>query len=332
LSTDTPFRRMPGRRRGVLRRASVWDAGEYLLSVNGTAFSERYRRYYYRDIKAIVVQNGVRLGSAGALLLLILTCLFLIGMATVPGIAPLAKWLWTAPLFVMTWLVYADVARSCRVFVYTAVSSEELPGIFRRSAARRTLPLILEKVYAAQGQFVYNEPLEPETPVVPPAAAPVTKWSAVSRQGLYASLFFWLAALASAAFAFWYSDTLLTPRSLTLAKILFSVSNALAALSGIWALVKFSGVKRVSRLRNVLLAGLLFSFARAYALYFTFAGIRVSKGQLTDTMRLIHWRHGFGTVDCAVSIILGAAGLILLLYAWQSERQEPASRGVLSSL
>ena len=63
------LKRLPARRWGALRRASLWDAGEYLLSVSGTSFSEHYRRFYYRDIQSIVVQKGPRLGSIGGLLI-----------------------------------------------------------------------------------------------------------------------------------------------------------------------------------------------------------------------------------------------------------------------
>ena len=331
MSAEKPIRRMPGRRRGVLRRTSLWDAGDYLLSVNGTAFSERYRRYYYRDIKAIVMQNTARAGSIGVLFLLTLASLFLVGVSTVPAVAPFAKWLWVAPLFVMTWLVYADVARSCRVFIYTAVSSEELPGLIRRAAARRTLPLILEKIRQAQGEFVSGEPAGAELPVQTQPIQ-VGEWGVVPRQAFYAALMFWLVMLASAGFAFWYRDAALTPASLTLAKTLFSVMNGLGVGCGIWALLKCAGILRVIRLRNAMLVGLLFSFARTYALYFTFIGIKVSHGQLTDTMAAIRWRHGFGALDCAASMILAIVGLIFLLFAWQNERQEPASKGGLSSL
>lgn len=331
MSKDKPFRRIPGRRRGVLRRASLWDAGDYLLSVSGTAFAERYRRFYYRDIKAIAVQNTARVGSVGALFLLALASMFLLVLAQVPMFAHFAKWLWVAPLFLMTWLVYADVARSCRVFIYTAVSSEELPGLIRRSAARRALPLILEKIRNAQGEFVPGESVASEFPAQDQTIK-VQEWSALPRQALYATFLFWLVMLASAGFAFWYRDTALTPVSLTIAKTLFCVINAIAVISGIWALLKTAGIHRASALRNYLLAALAYGAIRAYALYFTFAGIKVTHGQLLETMASVHWRQGFGAIDGTLTLALGLTGLISLLSAWQQERQQPVSKGVLSSL
>jgi hypothetical protein len=71
---------------------------------------------------------------------------------------------------------------------------------------------------------------------------------------------------------------------------------------------------------------------RVYALCFTFVALRIQHGTLIGTMPLIHWRHGFGTFDCALSTVVAIIGLIYLTFAWQDDRQDSISRGSLSSL
>src|SRR5437016_13358775 len=48
-----PYRRLPGKQRGWIRKSSLWEGEDHLLLVRGTRFAEDYRRFYYRDIQAI---------------------------------------------------------------------------------------------------------------------------------------------------------------------------------------------------------------------------------------------------------------------------------------
>jgi hypothetical protein len=332
------FNRLPARRRGVIRRASLWDAGDFLLSVSGTAFSEQYKRFYYRDIKAIVLQKGPRVGSIGALALLAFLALGLFGLSTFPGGPRVLNWLWAVPIAGAVAILCLNAILGCRVFVFTAVSREELPAIFQRPAARRALPRMLDKIRSAQGSFSDADRLanaadaEAAEPLYSTAAAGPGEQAVVPRDGLYAALIYFLVMLGNAAFAFWYSDIMLTPHSLRWAKIIFSALNALGAGSGVWAFVKVFRIRLVTGLRTAVLTGLGLLAVRAYALYFTFATLEVQRGTLTDTMLGISWRHGFGTFDCGSSTIIAITGLIFLTFAWQDDRQGTSTGGSLSKL
>jgi hypothetical protein len=324
MNQPNPFTRLPARRYGIVRRASVWDAGEYLLSISGTLFSENYKRFYYRDIKAIVLQKGPRLGSIGALLFTLLLGIIFISIAMPPLTSDIVRWLWTVPVLWLVYLIYVNLAQSCRVFVYTAVSSEELPAIYRRRSAARVIPFIRNRIEAAQGMFNPAGVLEHESVPVPPQASPIrTEPAFAARPTLYTSLVFFFSLLGSAAFAFWYSDTLLTASALTQAKIAFSILNALEVISGVWALAKLFQVRMLSSLRITVFAGLGLLAFRSYSLILLFSNFSVRGGTLTETMLTVRARHWVGTTDCAFSLLVGIAGLICLLMSWQDNRPGP---------
>jgi hypothetical protein len=299
----------------VLRRASIWDAGDHLLSVSGTSFSERYRRYYYRDIKAIGVQKGPRLGSIGAMLL---TLWFSIPFFFIGHLA------WLIPVLWLTWLIYANLERSCRVFIYTAVSSEELPAIYRRRSAARVLPKILSKIAEAQGEFSVSQTAElPSTPVpeLPSSIAQVP----VSRQILYSVSLFSFLFIGSAAFAWWYRDAALTPSSLVFGKFALPILNALEVAAGVWGLFKLSGNRLMNSLRICIFLGLGVLALRSYSLLLVVSLMSQQNGVLNDAISNVHLRYWVGTVDCGISIIVALAGLISLILAWQDDRQVPVS-------
>ena len=72
------YRKLPGRGLGWAGCARLWIAGDHLLEVNSLLFTERYRRFFFKDISALVIRrtkvrlawnivHGV-LGIGGALL------------------------------------------------------------------------------------------------------------------------------------------------------------------------------------------------------------------------------------------------------------------------
>ena len=79
MSAPEPtYRKLPGRGLGWSGFARIWIAEEHLLEVNSLLVSERYRRFFLRDISALVIRrtkvglawnivHGV-LGLGGALL------------------------------------------------------------------------------------------------------------------------------------------------------------------------------------------------------------------------------------------------------------------------
>src|SRR5262249_39467939 len=54
------YKKLPGHRRGFIRGASLWLGPDHVLAVNSLRFREEYKRYYFRDIQALVVARSPR--------------------------------------------------------------------------------------------------------------------------------------------------------------------------------------------------------------------------------------------------------------------------------
>jgi len=145
-----PYRKLPGQRRGILRGASLWMGSDHLLSVKSLRFREEYKRFHLADVQAIVVARGPRFHlstrSMG------IACLWLIVF-----LSTRSPWPWmsavmgsAAVCLVGAW-VYACYARSCRCRIYTAVSREELPSIYRTWTARKFLEEVEPRIREVQG-------------------------------------------------------------------------------------------------------------------------------------------------------------------------------------
>jgi hypothetical protein len=127
------YRKLPGRLRGLIRGASVWMGPDHLLAVRSTRFREEYKRFYLRDVQAIVVANAPRFHvSAPAILLAVAWLIAFLVYLPMGGVFP-----WAGPVFltggavmVGLWL-YLSAAASCRCRIHTAVSREDLPSIYR---------------------------------------------------------------------------------------------------------------------------------------------------------------------------------------------------------
>src|ERR1700684_1248315 len=56
----SPYRKLPGSRRGFFQKSSVWAGPDHLLLVRGSRFRDEYKRFYYRDVQAIAVARTPR--------------------------------------------------------------------------------------------------------------------------------------------------------------------------------------------------------------------------------------------------------------------------------
>jgi hypothetical protein len=160
------YRKLPGRRRGFIFGSSVWMGSDHLLLVKSQRFREEYKRFYFRDIQAIVTAKAPRFHiSTRAVLIAALWCAaygpLAVGLAAVGrlGLATAGRLGWffwvVAAALPIAW-VYVSAFRSCRCRIYTAVSSEELPSLYRTWTARRFLAKVEPAVAQAQGAIEGN--------------------------------------------------------------------------------------------------------------------------------------------------------------------------------
>jgi hypothetical protein len=257
-----------------------------------------------------------------------------------PGPIGLVRWIFMAPVIWLLWLIYSNLARSCRVYIYTAVSSEEIPALFRRSAAARVLPKITNKIAEVQGEFaMVQSPGEAGELPVADSASPVaplveTPMPRISRQILLSVVAFSILFLVSAGFAYWYRSAVWNLSAISTAKIYFSVLNASEIGTGIWALMSLFRIRIMSVLRVWVFAGLGLLAVRTYLLVIMLSIIDRQNSVLVQTVSRIGLRYWTGTLDCGLSLIIGMASLICLLMSWQDDRQVSIQTdgGTLSSL
>ena len=153
------YRKLPGRRRGILQGASVWIGGDHLLSVKSYRFREEYKRFHLRDVQAIVVAGAPRFHISTRSLFI--GALWLVAYA-LRSVNARFEFLTPALYVVAAGLVAAwlliSTAFSCRCRILTAVSLDELPSIYRTWIARRFLANVGPRIAEVQGRVEGNWP------------------------------------------------------------------------------------------------------------------------------------------------------------------------------
>jgi hypothetical protein len=154
------YLRLPGRYNRPFSRHALWLAEDHVLSVQSNRLSEDYRRYYYRDIQAFVMQRASGISpwvfGAGAL-----TAAFLL-----PGLFfdYQNPFLWTCGgIFLAVTLYLIASGPACACYIQTAVSRDRLRSLHSIRVAEKALAIIQERVEQLQG------PLRVEMASLPPA-------------------------------------------------------------------------------------------------------------------------------------------------------------------
>jgi len=149
------YRKLPGHRRGLFHSASLWLGADHLLSVKGARVREEYKRFHFRDIQAIVIADAPRFHvSTRSMGIGAVWLAAYIAVVNRTSLAHAIFW----PIFaglVISWL-YISGACSCRCRIFTAVSRDDLPSIYRTWTARRFLEQLEPHILAAQGGMPEN--------------------------------------------------------------------------------------------------------------------------------------------------------------------------------
>ena len=174
MAPATRYRKLPGRRRGFFRGASVWLGADHLLLVRSMRVREEYKRYQMRDVQAIVVARSARFHISTRAIGI--ACLWLIAFFSPRSRVPwLATPLWiAAAALVIAWILISWQF-SCRCRIYTAVSRDELPSIYRTWTARKFLRVVEPRIAQVQGvvqgawvEAVSSRTLGPPRSALPP--------------------------------------------------------------------------------------------------------------------------------------------------------------------
>ena len=166
------YRKLPGSRRGFIRKSSVWAGPDHLLLVRGSRFRDEYKRFYYRDVQAIAVARAPRFHISTRAVAIVFACwavsaliqivarlggfqgsrasgFQLLGVTNTPLAAGGALAL-LGLILILVW-VYVSGRESCRCRIYTAVSGDELPSVYRLWTARKFLAEVEPLIAQTQG-------------------------------------------------------------------------------------------------------------------------------------------------------------------------------------
>ena len=157
MPREKEYIRLPGGRRLTLgfSRSSLWLGKDHVLHVMNRGYTEDYRRFYYKDIQAILVRQTVT-GKVINIILGIITGLSLM----VLGLGWF-RWHWesfalipvalAAALWMLIFVLHVTAGPTCVCHLRTAVQFEPLPSLFRIRTARKAIALLRNRIESIQG-------------------------------------------------------------------------------------------------------------------------------------------------------------------------------------
>lgn len=136
-------------------RASLWLGPDHLLCVDSSGYSETYKRFYFRDIQAVTMQESKR-RTVWNVILAVPVVVSLAGLLTNLSSTPMNNaaaivWLIFSVIFLVPLLTNNIFGSTCVCHLRTAVQIEELPSLCRVRKTRRVLDKIRPLIIAAQG-------------------------------------------------------------------------------------------------------------------------------------------------------------------------------------
>jgi hypothetical protein len=167
------YTRLPGRRLlSAWGTDSLWLGKDHVLSIKKRGYVEEYRRFYFRDIQAILMNQtnegmvwNLLLGSSFAILLFFL---FLAWRVWEWELGGLIAWSILTGLFLMGFLFNMIRGPICNCSLRTAVQVDRLPSLHRVRSALKMIRIIQPHIEAAQGTMsreqLFSLPLEFSAP------------------------------------------------------------------------------------------------------------------------------------------------------------------------
>jgi hypothetical protein len=146
--TQIAYRKLPGLAVAPFRRQTLWLGPDHVLSVRTLPFTEHYRRFYFRDIQAIVLTES---GSSVAYYLYA-SAAFLLLMFVLLGYSWHPFWATLCGIAGTVLLTIGLRVPNCACYLQTATGVQRLPSLGRMRAARKALAILRPAIEAAQGR------------------------------------------------------------------------------------------------------------------------------------------------------------------------------------
>ncbi len=159
------YQRLPGRGmrvEGNLWIAAMWTfctawmARDHLLLISRIGYTETYKRFYFRDIQAVIIRKTSTAFVVNMIVLILaLWCLLLAWILS--DTTARVVWAFIGAFFVFIDLVSLWRGPSCVTHIKTAVQTEHLAAWHRMRATRKGMEMIRPRLLEAQGEFAPQE-------------------------------------------------------------------------------------------------------------------------------------------------------------------------------
>ena len=171
------FQRLPGRSTSVAEYYRVYAMPDHILSVTASGFSENYRRFYYRDIQAIVVRKTDSGGTASVILGILVGLTSLIWLSPIlnPDSRNVGFVLFCAianGLFALPLIINILLGPTCHCYIKTAVQIDRLYAVGRLRTAQKFLDRTRPRIAEAQSVPAATEPSAAASPITGSSPAP----------------------------------------------------------------------------------------------------------------------------------------------------------------
>lgn len=148
------YKRLAGSRRGFGKWHTLWLGDDHLLSVESTGYSEEYKRYYLKDIQAIIscrstggkVWNGI-LGTIVAISLLAGIGGYENGPTPVSVFSGIFGGVF---LLLLLWNLFRGP--TCRCHIRTPVGIDKLPALDRLRSVKKAMEKVRPLIGQLQGE------------------------------------------------------------------------------------------------------------------------------------------------------------------------------------
>ncbi len=173
--TGVPYRRLPGqtpwfRFSGVSAPStSLWLGPDHVLKVERSASRETYKRFYYRDIQAIVVEGSSRRSSVNIFNVGVIAFILLVaGVFSRFSAAGMITAAFFAAPFLLGLIINSALGPTAQAVLVTAVGTEPFSCFSRLERSTEAAALLATEVTKVQGEIPSAE-LALKWPVAPAA-------------------------------------------------------------------------------------------------------------------------------------------------------------------
>jgi hypothetical protein len=328
------YHRLSGKKRGFYSQRSLWLGADHLLAVDSTGYSENYRRFYFKDIQAVITRKSAR-GKIWNVIWAVLTGL------TALLVVILIKKPYTLPPFVFggalcvaflaALLINVLRGPTCICHIRMPFAVHELPSLRRFKHVRKMLDELRPLVQRYQGVVSVEEIraraglATAGTVAFATSSAPALVGSPLLRVEpnysgvIHLVLFGLLLADAAVTYMLYYFNNL----ALSLAKLVSGITLFVLTVMAL-SRQKATTVPGIARIASwVALANLFANHLSSYAyvLYYCFSHDRrevfhTQWAKFSAMAEIKPFEHPFMAKAYAcymlIAVVSGAAGLLAL--------------------